>query len=147
MCFLWKLLMFPLTFYSFFLPFLKGEKNRQQSAVQLVILFCLSVSSPCVSVWQTGKKCVEFDAWYFSQHSSTHEYIHYAARCWCEVLGAGVCVCTCVAGKKRVWKGLEASRLHSTKTNKSFVHKIIPYAPPFLKKSTCSSRCMWVWEN
>lgn len=141
MCFIWKPLMFSLTFF-FFLPFLKGEKNREQSAVQLVSSFsvfsmriCLIDRKEVCWVWCMVFLSTLFHSWIYS---------------WCcKVLvwsvGAGVCVHLCCR-EKRVWKGWEASRLHSTKTNKPFVHKIIPYAPPFLK-STCSLRCMWVWEN
>ncbi len=128
-------LYFRLHFILSFCPFSrerKIESSQQSNLCRLVLSFsvfsmriCLTDRKEVCWVW-----CMVFLSTLF------HSWIY--SLC-CKVLvwsvgGRCVCVHLCCR-EKSVWKGLEASRLHSTKTNKSFVHKIIPYAPPFLKKA------------
>lgn len=126
--------------FSFLFCFCPFSRERKIDSSQQSNLCCLSTASPswclcvrvCLSERQRKEMCW---VWCMVFHSTLfHSWIY----SWCckvlawSVGGRCVFVHLCY-WEKGVWKGWEASRLHSTKTNKPFVHEMIPCVPPFLK--------------
>lgn len=106
--------------------------------------WCVCVRmSVCLSERQRKEMC-----WFWCMvflSTLFHSWINvWCWRCWCEVLGAGVCVCTSVAGKKECERGERQAVCTAPKqTSLLFIKRY--HVLYLFWKSTCSSK--WVLET
>lgn len=138
--------------FFLFLPFLKGEKNREQSAVQLVLSFnvfsklvfvCVCM---CLSVWKTEERNVLSLMHGISLNTLPLMNIFMmlqgaGVKCWGQV-----CVCTCVAGKKECERG-ERQAVCTAPKQTSLLSIKWYHVLYLFWKYTCYSGCMQVLET